>query len=371
MSVKAIARNLERIRGERRMSVEQLAKAVGVTRPTMYKYLRGEQPIDSAKLEKLCEALGVSVRQILSEEAEMFAFLFRADNPKENFTQELRHTLLERLDEYWSVVEALGENRVVMVPPSYRLEGELDHVMKAQIRDVADRVRSALGVEGYVGHLIFQMLEDWHIHVLAWPLGSGFDALSAYTERRGAFIIVNDDRDIPEERKIFSVAHELGHLLFHRDQYRENGGAYAKSRGNRDEMVASQFASHFLIPRSRLTECEMVLARSRNKLRDILQLKREFGVSAQALILALKDVGILTGREYGYLKREIEQRYGIREPNPMPYVEKNGRARMMLRRLHGEEGVSTSKAAAVLGIPYDEANRLLAGWEREDGAGDF
>ncbi|WP_158306741.1 ImmA/IrrE family metallo-endopeptidase [Alicyclobacillus acidocaldarius] len=282
--------------------------------------------------------------------------------------------MLERLDEYWSVVEALGEDRVIMVPPSYRLErkpGALNSWIKAQIQDIADRTRSVLGLEGYVGQLIFQMLEDWHIHVLAWKLDHSFDGFSAYSERRGAFIIINDDRSISEERKIFSAAHELGHLLFHRDQYRGEGVVYAKSRGNLDERIANQFASYFLIPRNRLDECKIVIKRSRNKLRDVIQLKHEFGVSVQALLYALHDEGVLNGPEYGYLRKELEKRYGVQEPHPMPYVEKNRRVMRMLQQLHAEEGVSASKVAAVLGISHDEAARLLAEWEREDDGSEF
>ncbi|PWI56578.1 helix-turn-helix domain-containing protein [Sulfoacidibacillus thermotolerans] len=361
-----IAKNIDRIRDDQGVTIEELARIVGVTRPTMYKYLRGEQPIDSAKLTKFCEALGVTMRQLVEDEPDIFAFLFRADNPKKNFTRETQHLLIEHLDEYWSVIEAVGEDRVVMLPPSYRLEGKLDDVMKAQIRDIADRTRNALGVDGYVGKLIFQVLEDWHIHILAYQFGREIDALSAYTQKRGAFIVVNDDAAIPEERKIFSVAHELGHLLLHRDQYRQNGEAYAKARGNHEERMANFFASYFLIPRAHLNECVTVLHRSQNKLRDILQLKREFGVSAQALILALHNENVLSRTEYGYLKKQLESRFGNNEPNPMPYVEKNIRAKALLRRFHADECISISKVVSVLGISHEDANKLLAEWERED-----
>ena len=178
--------------------------------------------------------------------------------------------------------------------------------------------------------------------------------------------MVNDEASIPEERKIFSVAHELGHLLLHRDQYRQNGGAYAKVRGNQEERMANLFASYFLIPRSHLNECFTVLGRSRNKLRDIVQLKREFGVSAQALLLALQGEGFLSGPEYGFLKKQLETRFGHEEPNPMPYLEKNTRAKALLRRLHADEGISVSKIAFVLAISHEDANKLLARWERED-----
>ncbi|MCL4419466.1 ImmA/IrrE family metallo-endopeptidase, partial [Patescibacteria group bacterium] len=34
-----------------------------------------------------------------------------------------------------------------------------------------------------------------------------------------SFILLNDNPKISEERKIFSVMHELGHLIFHRGEY--------------------------------------------------------------------------------------------------------------------------------------------------------
>ena len=35
----------------------------------------------------------------------------------------------------------------------------------------------------------------------------------------GSYIMINDSKDISEERKIFSLIHEYAHLLFHSNQY--------------------------------------------------------------------------------------------------------------------------------------------------------
>jgi Zn-dependent peptidase ImmA (M78 family) len=60
----------------------------------------------------------------------------------------------------------------------------------------------------------------------------------------------------PEERKIFSVIHELGHLIFHRDEYNKGtmGLIYKDYKKDINEKVANTFANYFLIPREILKD---------------------------------------------------------------------------------------------------------------------
>ncbi|ADG07796.1 protein of unknown function DUF955 [Kyrpidia tusciae DSM 2912] len=65
-------------------------------------------------------------------------------------------------------------------------------------------------------------------------------------EDGGPAIVVNTWDRISVERRIFSAAHELGHLLLHLSVYRVEEESEVKAQENE----ANLFASHFLMPLS-------------------------------------------------------------------------------------------------------------------------
>ncbi len=75
-------------------------------------------------------------------------------------------------------------------------------------------------------------------------------------------------------RQRFTIAHELGHLILHRDTPDEHA-----------EREADQFASALLIPRTMLRSAFAVNS-------DPEVLRRRFHVSREALWIALKDAGL-------------------------------------------------------------------------------
>ena len=108
------------------------------------------------------------------------------------------------------------------------------------------------------------------------------------------------------ERSRFDAAHELGHLTLHR----HGGGS---SRGREGEREADAFASAFLMPRA-----SVLAAAPRFATLDlILKLKKQWNVSASALVHRLHSVGLLTEWHYRTLMVEISSRgYRTTEPDP-------------------------------------------------------
>lgn len=105
-------------------------------------------------------------------------------------------------------------------------------------------------------------------------------------------------------RQRFTIAHELGHLLLHKEQeelhvdtgvysvqLRDNVSSQAVSRA---EMEANRFAAELLMPKS------MLLAELRAGEVDfesedgLLNLARRYRVSAQAMSLRLNNLGVIS-----------------------------------------------------------------------------
>lgn len=132
----------------------------------------------------------------------------------------------------------------------------------------------------------------------------------------GVLVIQGDERHIlvnrthHPNRKRFSIAHELGHLVLHHERgdrlfidkhlsiYQRVGSATSPayqqpgaSTTPADEKQANQFASALLMPR------EILLFATKDKDHwdelDIATLASQFGVSEQALTIRLRQLGIL------------------------------------------------------------------------------
>lgn len=109
----------------------------------------------------------------------------------------------------------------------------------------------------------------------------------------------------PLTRRRFSMAHELGHLVLHAEQFRTSGGLHVdrellrlrdrnSSKGvDPDEVEANSFAALILMPRDFLS-AELEQMQDVDLLDDqiIRALARRFRVSEQALNIRLNNLGI-------------------------------------------------------------------------------
>jgi Zn-dependent peptidase ImmA (M78 family)/DNA-binding XRE family transcriptional regulator len=109
------------------------------------------------------------------------------------------------------------------------------------------------------------------------------------------------------ERAIFDVAHELGHLILHRD--------HAKPQGRREEREADAFASNLLMP-----ESDVVAVAPRNPdLQSLVETKGRWRVSTAALNYRLHDLGFTTDWHYRELCKELSMIGRDRELKPLPH----------------------------------------------------
>lgn len=374
---KVIGQNIERLKQSKGLTNEDIGNIIGVTRVTVAKYLSGDQVIDSARLFRLANKYNLPLKWFLVSDEESMSFMFRADNPQENFDDDLAHYLNKFLNEYIRILELAGENNLAFLPQAYKLhlkENKLTDDDHELIKEIAEKQRKAFGVDEVIDYDIYSILEKNNINVLALRLdNSKIFGLSAYSEDKGAFIIINDHPDIPEERKIFSAVHELGHLIFHREDYDREPGelAYSKSRNNINEKVVDNFSSYFLIPRNQLRGYKKLFRGFISNFSNVYEVKKEFGVSAKALLMALKEEGYIEQKTFGALFNNLKRMgFDFKEPQPIKYIEKNKKMKSILRRLYLEDKVTTNKVAELLLLNDKEARLLVKAWAEEEDYGD-
>jgi Zn-dependent peptidase ImmA (M78 family)/DNA-binding XRE family transcriptional regulator len=104
----------------------------------------------------------------------------------------------------------------------------------------------------------------------------------------------------------FTLAHELGHLLLHRD---------AAPGDPQQEREADQFAAEFLTPREQIVN---LLPRTVNLAR-LHELSRHWGVSVESLLLRMKETGTVSEASVrrGYQKLNQMRAAGLEAPEPV------------------------------------------------------
>lgn len=366
-----IGMNISRAQQENNVSNQELAAILGVTRQTIGKYIKGEQAIDSEKLFILANYFNKPFTFFIQkEENEALRLMFRADFPDDNFTSALKATIEERLANQWDVLRLAGKDTISFLPPQYQLKlsgkKTLTYQEKAEIERVALE-QSQLVLDNCGNQDIFECFEAFGIQVIAYPFQNpNISGISGYSAEHGAFIIVNDDHEIPEERKVFTMVHEYGHLIFHRKEYNNTVvKTYTTARSDIREKMVDHFAGCFLAPRQQVQHWLRRIG-NRITLPDLMEYKRELGISLQALIMTLKNYEHLNQEQTSKIFRFIYGKWGkTQEPEPIPYRRKNKTYHLLVRNLYLNEAITTGRVAELLGIPLREARIQVNLWIKE------
>lgn len=306
-----IAANLIRYRKGLGLSQEQLAEEVDVTRQSINNYENAKTLPDSKTLSALAGALGVTLDDLLrSESLCLPSFRFRVHalfgkafvlNEGKNGIQHLNNPqfaaqVLRMLQTYNALEQAVGlPTYTPESTPCYQVESN-----EKRIQTVAAQFRHRLGNGDAPISNLFEAVEDIGLKVLRSPIPiKDFFGLSAYSDIEGAFILVNT-HNITIERQLFTLAREIGHLIFHRVEYQDTFVIKEiKEEQNASDEVADYFAAHLLIPQS---EFERIYTRTQ----DIVKLKQHFRVSYLVILKRLAEMGII---DYSCIESKIHGIY--------------------------------------------------------------
>lgn len=300
-----VAGNLTRYRKGLNLSQEELAHLAGVTRQSINNYENAKTLPDSKTLSALAGVLGIKLDDLLSiQNAALPNFRFRAhtsfDKKPQFAAQVLRH-----LVDYTALEQAVG-----MPPyapestPCHQVEGN-----EKRIAAIATQFRHRLGLGDAPIPNLFEAVEEIGLKVVRQDIPiPGFFGLSACSLEQGAFVLVNS-HNISIERQLFTVAHEIGHLIFHRGEYQdtliEQG---TKEEEKAREAVANHFASHLLVSQE-------ALDRALNVFTNLIELKAHFRVSYTMMLIRLDQMGKL---KYGDAIQKIRGDYKRRTGQSLP-----------------------------------------------------
>lgn len=171
--------------------------------------------------------------------------------------------------------------------------------------EVAQNVRRKfrLGVEPVRN--IVNLIEANGVLVYMWNCEhDDFDGVSLITDKGNHIIIVN--RNMSNDRKRFTLAHELGHILMHQNV------DFIISASRDREKEANAFASELLMPAQALKSQLLNI-----KFSDLPTLKRYWAASMASIVRRSYDLGCLDRAKYTTLMTELS-RNGWRKKEPYP-----------------------------------------------------
>lgn len=193
---------------------------------------------------------------------------------------------------------------------------------------------------------IVNLIEANGVVVYMWDCPyDEFDGVSLISDKGNHIIIVN--RNMSNDRKRFTLAHELGHILMHQNV------DFIISESRDREKEANAFASEFLMP-SQAMKSQLLNV----KFSDLPVLKRYWSASMASIVRRSYDLGCIDRAKYTTLMTELS-RNGWRKKEPYPVdIDNAVLFSSAYSLLSSELGYSSSTVAELTSLPLDVVNKI-------------
>ena len=332
------------------LSLRALSSAIGgiVSAQAIGKYERAEMMPSSTVSIALAEALEVSLSYLLTpSRVSLESVEFRklaSTRARERAAVEAE--VLDNVDRYLQIEEILGIDTTQSECPvgaPYKINS-IEHAECA-----GKVVRDEWNLGGGPIPDMTALLEERGIKVFKWILPESVDGLSCYVRRLGEadvpVVVCSTEKSL--ERQRFTIAHELGHMVLRIPS------------DVQEEKACNRFAGAFLAPEEELMR-EVGRRRVNFGFAELIEIKHMFGISAAALVMRMRDLGIITDVTLRDIFRGIGSTWRTDEPHPLNRTEKPKRFRRLCLRALAENEISESKAAELLRSRVSEIERIMA-----------
>jgi Zn-dependent peptidase ImmA (M78 family)/DNA-binding XRE family transcriptional regulator len=366
MNPKALAQNIRRFRVAKRLSQEALADGAGLSLPAV-KNLELERTKPRMRtLQAIARALDVRLEDLFLPVREPRTIRFRSAKRMRN-RENILAEVSRKLDDFNYLEDILSQR----IP--FNLEAVRARCSRERIEEAAGLCRTQLKLNPTepIPDLCGLLVREG-IKVLPLSMGSeGFFGLSVGEEDGGPAVVVNTWNRIPVERRIFSAAHELGHLMLHNDAY----DVAQVNENKEEEHEADRFAGHFLMPDEGF-RVEWNEAAGLHFVNRVFKVKAFFRVSYKTVLRRLQDQGFVDKSIWQKFNIEYQHRSGRKLPfkeEPMgvssaePFGMQRfdfmeGRFHRLIREAVEKELISVNRGAEMLRIGIEEMYDLMRNW---------
>jgi len=374
-----VAMNIRRLRAAKGLSEIAVAGAAGLSRAGYRNLEGGTGEPRSATLVRVAKALGAMPTDLLRPAAPLPRARFRSLK-RMKAREQLLVDVGRRLADYQQLEAALDAND----PYAFATYPEPPASGGPAAVAAAGEIRKLLGLGAKEPiRDICGLLEGAGIKFLRTGVASNdFFGLSVAAGDGGPAIVVNTWQRISVERWIFTAAHELGHLVLHREDFDPDENLESKDK----EAEANLFAAHFLMPEGAFF-AEWNDTAGLALFDRVLKVKRIFRVSYRTVLYRLQEHG--TVDVWKKFQVQAKSRWGrtfLRDDEPKALAAdafrasspESSRARepqnlveadFMDDRLHRlvrtaveRDHISLSRAGEILDKSFAEMRQLAAAW---------
>jgi Zn-dependent peptidase ImmA (M78 family)/DNA-binding XRE family transcriptional regulator len=232
---------LRDLRKHSKLSQSNLARRLGLDSSMISRWEKGERQPSLEQCFALARAFGVSVDYLLHAK-ENINFQFRSKktlNSEEKSVIERTLVNAEQQIHYLHTAYEISEK----IPPPFLLNVSFSYEHLKQIgRQIRDTLKLNLRI---TFDELKQALAENNVHVFQWSLPKDMSGLSY----RDSLAVIFINRNHSKERRLFTLAHEFAHLLFHlgRDSQQTMVSVISSYR-EPEEKQANTFASELLMP---------------------------------------------------------------------------------------------------------------------------
>lgn len=340
---------IKQARRRAQASQRDLATAVGVSATTISKYERGLSKPGSGVLLDIADALGVDVSFFLR--SPRVTSIEPAYRKLSRLRKKDERQIIERIRDW---LERYLEAESIVQPEPARFTHTEGYPWPVESMGDAEAGAEALREAWNLGtdpiEDMTSILEDRGIRVGVLNADDGFDACTFRTEINGAVPVIVTRKGLPGDRQRFNLAHELGHLVLD----------FTNAGDLNEEKACHRFAGAFLAPASAVRDTIGEMERRNITVDELHVMKHRFGLSMQALIFRLRDLGLISRAHANRAHRDFRTHgWHKEEPgDPVP-PEHPERFHLLLLRALGEDLISERRARELYGDDIAELETSL------------
>jgi len=404
-----LGRRIREAREACRMTQDDAAKHIGVSRPTFVQIEAGKRSVSSLELDKLAYLFGRDIREFVANEFQQedsLTALFRAqasvagepkvlDKLRECMALGRELTNLERL---------VGIDRDLSAVASYPFpvpKARWEAVQQGQRLAEEERRRLGLGFAPLPD--MTELLESQGVRTAMVELPNDVSGLTLSDRNVGLFVVANDVHHYLRRR--FSFAHEYAHVVA--DRGRSGLISQTSARDDLIEVRANAFAANFLMPEDGVRQFVAGLGKGKPsrlfaevfdeeaalnvegrsepgtqtiQLYDVVLLAHHFGVSRSSALYRLRNLRLLSEAEFNHLKalddegkgKQLATTLGLSEPDHAEMrSEFKHRFLGLALEAYRRDEISRGKLrelVAMVGLSIEDLGKLLddAGLDDED-----
>jgi len=367
MTLQILAQNVRRLRTAKRLSQRALADDAGLSVPAIKSLELAKSEPRMRTMQAIAEALDVKVQELFQPVRDLRTVRFRSEKRMQNRENVLAE-VARWLDDFNYLEKSLNERK------PFKLKAVRSQCSRGRLAEAAGLCRKKLGLKPTEPiHDICGLLEHAGVKIFPVPMASdSFFGLSVGEEDGGPAVVVNVWERISVERRIFSAAHELGHLMLHPDAY----DVTKVDESKEEEHEADRFAGHFLMPDEGFRR-EWNEAAGLHFVDRVFKVKRIFRVSYKTVLSRLLEEGAVDKSIWMKFNMAYQQYFSRKlpfkeEPMGIDPAEPFGmqrfdfyedRFKRLTREAVEKDKISLSRGAEMLRISIEEMQDLLQNWE--------